>query len=70
MLSSSRREDIFKDLKAVMGTAALFTSGATSAATFSVAVAAAPLLFFGHQRKAAAPLFFQSKKRQRFSAVF
>ena len=29
---------------AVMGTAALFTSGATSAATFSVAVA--PLLFF------------------------
>ena len=30
----------------VMGTAAPFTSGATKAATFSVAVAAAPLLFF------------------------
>ena len=29
-----------------MGTAALFTSAATSAATFSIAVAAAPLLFF------------------------
>ena len=28
-----------------MGTAALFTSGATSAASFSVAIAAAPLLF-------------------------
>ena len=41
---------------AVMGTAALFTSSATSAATFSVA--AAQLLFFLHQRQAAAPLFF------------
>ena len=29
-----------------MGTAALFTSGATGGATFSAAVAAAPLLFF------------------------
>ena len=29
-----------------MGTAVLYTSGATSAATFLVAVAAAPLLFF------------------------
>ena len=53
-----------------MGTAALFTSGATSAATFSVAVAAATLLFSRHQRKAAVPLFFQSKKRQRFGAFF
>ena len=32
-------------VQTVMGTAKLFTSGATSAATFSVAVVAAPLFF-------------------------
>ena len=53
---------------AVMGTVALFTSGATSAPTFSVA--AAQLLFFVTSDKRQRRCFFQSKKRQRFSAVF
>ena len=50
----------------VMGTAALFTS----AATFSVAVDAAPLLFFVTRDKRQRRCFFSQKKRQRFSAVF
>ena len=40
-----------------MGTAALFTSGATSAATFSVAVAAAPLLFSSPAKSGSAAVF-------------
>ena len=51
-----------------MGTAVLFTSGATSAATFSVA--AASLIFFVTSEKRQRRCFFQLKKWQRFSAVF
>ena len=52
----------------LMGTAALFYSGATSELfrTFNELYSE----LFRHQRKAAAPLFFRSKKQQRFSAVF
>ena len=45
-------------------------SGATSAATFSVAVAAALLLFFVTSEKRQRRCFFSEKKRQRFCAVF
>ena len=52
--------------KKSMGTAALFTS----AATFSIAVAAAPLLFSTTSDKPQRSWFFLPKKRQRFSALF
>ena len=54
---------------AVMGTMALFTSGATSAPTFSVAVAAAPLLFFVTSDKRQRRCFF-SQKSASASALF
>ena len=44
-----------------MGTAAVSTSGATSAATFLVAVTAAPLLFFVTSEKRSATIFSVKK---------
>ena len=44
-----------------MGAATLFTSGATSAATFSVAVAAAPLLFLVTAKSGSAAVFSVKK---------
>ena len=51
----------YTGLGAMMGTVALFTSGATSAATFSVAVAPAPLLFFVISDKRQRCCFFSQK---------
>ena len=52
----------------MMDTSALFTSGATTAATFSVAVAAAPLLFSSPGKSGSAAIFLVKKTavRQRF----
>ena len=44
-----------------MGTAALFTNGATSTATFLVAVAATPLLFFVNSDKRQGRCFLAEK---------
>ena len=44
-----------------MGTATLFTSGATSAATFSVEVAAAPQLFSSPAKSDSAVVFLAEK---------
>ena len=53
-----------------MGAAALFTSGATSAATFLVAVAAAPLLFLITSEKRLRRCFFSQKSGTALALYF